>query len=234
MTMLTPQLTDRKEAGLLLARRLRSLSACPNTLIMALARGGVEVGWMMSQKLQLPLEVFLARKLGFPGNREYAIGAVTETGLTWLHPNIFSFAGRRGVPYQHYLDEELDRQRQEIQRQLILYRQGIPLPSLKEYTVILVDDGIATGATFLASLQSLRTLSVKTIVGAIPVAAPDTIEHIRPFVDRLEILNRPDPFISVGTYYQDFPQLTDAQILNFLNKAPRLVTEHRQPTINQL
>ena len=184
----------------------------------------------MSRALHLPLEIFLARKLGFPGNPEYAIGAVTETGFTQLHPDLFSYAGRRGVPYQRYLDEELARQRQEIQRQQTVYRQGRTLPVLDEYTVILVDDGIATGATFLTSIQSLRALPVKKIIGAIPVAPRETIDQIRPMVEQLEVLYIPDPFVAVESYYQEFPQLTDEQVLGFLKTANRPLLTHRQPT----
>ena len=212
MMVLTPQLTDRKEAGLFLATRLQSMADQPCTIILALARGGIEVGWMMSRALHLPLKIFLARKLRFPGNPEYAIGAITETGETWLHPDIFPDSTEQSIPYHRYLDEELALQRAEIHRQRRVYRQERTLPELLNHTVILVDDGIATGSTFMASIASLRALAVGKIIGAIPVAPREAIHHIHPLVDHLVVLHTPDPFISVGTYYREFPQLKDEQI----------------------
>ncbi len=228
MTLLPPQLTDRKEAGLFLATRLQAVADQPHTIILALARGGIEVGWMMSRSLHLPLEIFLARKLRFPGNPEYAIGAITETGFTWLHPDIFPDPKQQSIPYRRYLDEELTHQRTEIDRQRSVYRQGNTLPELHHHTIILVDDGIATGATFMASIASLRELGVRTIIGAIPVAPQEAIHQIGPLVDHLVVLHSLDPFIAVGAYYREFPQLTDEQIRGFLS------TRHELPKTPEL
>ena len=224
MSTLTQPLTDRKEAGFLLATRLQRFKNHPSTLVLALPRGGVEVGAILSIQLNLPLDVFLSRKLGFPNDPECAMGAVTETGLTWLNPEIFSHDSRDGITYQHYLNHEILRQKEEIERQQTFYRKGKKLRPLDDYTVILVDDGIATGSTFIASLHSLRTFRIKRLIAAIPVAPHETISHIRTLVDDLEILDMPEPFVTVGSSYQYFSQVQDQQVLNYLRTANERLT----------
>ncbi len=214
-----PSLTDRKEAGRLLAKRLSGLSNHPNTLVVAIPRGGIEIGWVVSRALQLPLTIFLSRKLEFPGNPEYAIGGITETGYIWLHPDIPLITQGRRIPYQRYLDEEIARQRQEIRRQHTVYRHGTPLPALRDRTVILVDDGVATGATYLAALHSLYSLGASTIISAIPVAPQKTLTLIRPLVHQLEVLETPDPFVAVGAYYEHFPPVSDQEIMKCIPTA---------------
>jgi predicted phosphoribosyltransferase len=224
MSTVTQPLTDRKEAGLLLATRLQRLKNHPKTLVLALPRGGVEVGVIVSLQLNLPIDVFLTGKLGFPNDPECAMGAVTETGLTWLNPELCSQDSRNSITSQQYLDHEILRQQEEIERQQALYRKGKKLRPLDNYTVILVDDGIATGSTFIASLHSLRSLQIKRLIAAIPVAPHETIRHIRTLVDDLEILDMPEPFVAVGSYYQYFSQVEDQQVLNYLRTANERLT----------
>ena len=224
MNTATQPLTDRKEAGLLLAARLQRFKNHPRTLVLALPRGGVEVGAILSIQLNLPLDVFLTRKLGFPNDPEFAMGAVTETGLTWLNPELFSHDSRKRITYQQYLDREILRQQEEIERQQALYRKGKKLRPLDDYTIILVDDGIATGSTFIASLHSLRPFRIKRLIAAIPVAPHETINHIRTLVDELEVLDMPEPFVSVGRSYQYFSQVEDQQVLNYLRTANERLT----------
>jgi predicted phosphoribosyltransferase len=224
MSTATQPLTDRKEAGFLLATRLQRFKNYPSTLVLALPRGGIEVGAILSIQLNLPLDVFLTRKLGFPNDPECGMGAVTETGLTWLNPEIFSHDSRDGITYQHYLDHEILRQKEEIERQQTLYRKGKKLRPLDDYTVILVDDGIATGSTFIAALHSLRTFRIKRLIAAIPVAPRETINHIRTLVDDLEVLDMPEPFVAVGSSYQYFSQVEDQQVLNYLRTANERLT----------
>ena len=212
-------LKDRKEAGLLLATRLQRFQDNPQTLVLALPRGGVEVGFMMSTQLGLPLEVFLTRKLGYPGNPEYAMGAITETEYTWFNPDVFEMGKHREVGFKNFLEEEITRQQREIERQRDLYRQGAKLRPLDQYTVILVDDGIATGSTFIASVHSLRSLGIHRLIGGIPVGPAETINHIRTLVDHLEILHLPVPFVAVGTHYQHFPHVEDQLVLQLLRTA---------------
>jgi len=219
MNTVTQPLTDRKEAGLLLAIRLQRFTNQPQTVVLALPRGGVEVGAILSIQLHLPLDIFLTRKLGFPNDPECAMGAVTETGFTWLYPELFSHNSQQGLTYQHYVDQETLRQQEEIERQKALYRIGKPLMPLDDYTVILVDDGVATGSTFIASLHSLRTLGIARLIAAIPVGPHETINHIRTLVDDLEVLDMPDPFVAVSRCYQYFSQVEDQQVLNYLRTA---------------
>jgi len=179
---------------------------------------------MMSTHLGLPLDVFLTRKLGYPGNPEYAMGAVTETGYTWFNPAVFEMDKHREVGFKNFLEEEITRQQREIERQRGLYRQGAKLRPLEAFTVILVDDGIATGSTFIASVYSLRSLGIHRLIGGIPVGGipvgpAETINHIRTLVDHLEVLHMPVPFIAVGVHYHHFPQVEDQQVLQLLKTA---------------
>jgi predicted phosphoribosyltransferase len=224
MSTVTQPLTDRKEAGLLLANRLERFKNQPCTLVLALPRGGVEVGAILSIQLNMPLDVFLSRKLGFPNDPECAMGAVTETGLTWLNPELFSHDSWNRITYQHYLDHEILRQQEEIERQQAIYRKGKKLRRLGNFTVILVDDGIATGSTFIAAIQSLRRFRIKRLIAAIPVAPRETINQIRTLVDDLEVLDMPKPFVGVGSYYQYFSQVKDQQVLNYLRTANERLT----------
>ena len=224
MSTVIQPLTDRKEAGLLLATRLLRLKNHPCTLVLALPRGGVEVGAILSIQLNLPLDVFLSRKLRFPNDPECAMGAVTETGLTWLNPELFSNDSRARSTYQHYLDHEILRQQEVIERQQAIYRKGKKLRPLDDSTVILVDDGIATGSTFIAAIQSLRRFRIKRLIAAIPVAPRETINHIQTLVDNLEVLDMPEPFVGVGSSYQYFSQVKDQQVLNYLRTANERLT----------
>ena len=226
MSTQIPLLTDRKEAGFLLAARLQRFRDHPQTLVLALPRGGVEVGLMISTQLHLPLDVFLTRKLGYPGNPEYAMGAVTETGYTWLNPDVFEMDTHREVGFKTFLKGEITRQQREIERQRSVYRQGAKLRPLEKYTVILIDDGIATGATFIASIHSLRVLGVHRLIGGIPVGPAETINHIRTLVDHLEVLHMPAPFVAVGVHYQHFPQIEDHQVIQLLKTAQKQCVDH--------
>lgn len=224
-----PHLTDRKEAGLFLAARLQRFQDHARTLVLALPRGGVEVGFMMSSQLRLPLDVFLTRKLGYPGNPEYAMGAITETGLTWFNTDAFEafeMDRQQEGGFRNFLDEEIARQQREIKRQQILYRQGGTLRPLDGYTVILVDDGIATGSTFIASIHSLRSLGTSRLIGAIPLGPAETVDRIRTLIDHIEVLHMPDPFVAVGTHYEYFPQVEDHQVIQLLRTAQKHFSDH--------
>jgi putative phosphoribosyl transferase len=209
---------DREEAGRLLAERLQAYHADPSAIVLALPRGGVIVGYTISRALRAPLEVFLSRKLGAPDNPEYAIGAVTETGSIYYNPEAlrmmggFSTAGR-------YFDDIIQTQRDEIRRRQDLYRNGRPLPDLKDRTVLLVDDGIATGATFLAAAEALRGLQVKRLVAAIPVCPEETLRKITAAVDTLVVLSVPEPFTAVGNHYVNFQQVSDEDVVCRLAQA---------------
>ena len=224
-------LRNREEAGLLLAKRLGAYRDDPSGLILALPRGGVAVGYSVSLALRLPLDVFITRKLGAPDHPEYAIGAVTETGSLFLNPEARGILGAVSFSSED-LEKMIQAQQDEIPRRQVLYRQGRPLPVLTDRTVLLVDDGIATGATFLASVESLRGLGVKRLVAAIPVGPRDTLSRVREEVDELVALITPEPFFAVGNHYEDFTQVEDAGVIRYLAAAASALRGNNQPSYN--
>ena len=212
---------NREEAGRMLADELSHYRNDPTALILALPRGGVAVGYQLSLALHVPLDVFMTRKIGAPGNPEYAIGAVSETGSRYLNQEAVRAFGLS-------LDE-LDRlihvQEKEIARRKDLYRQGRPLPQLTGRTVLLVDDGIATGSTFLASALAIRSLQPRRLMGVIPVGPSSTIREVRLHMDELVILMTPDPFEAVGNFFADFTQVEDRDVIQHLNLAEKALLE---------
>jgi len=220
---------NREEAGLLLAKRLGAYRNDPNALILALPRGGVAVGYSLSVALRLPLDVFITRKLGAPDNPEYAIGAVTETGAVFPNPEARGVLDAVSFSSAD-LKKMIRAQQEQIARRQVLYRRGRPLPALTERTVLLVDDGIATGATFLASVESLRGLGVKRLVAAIPVGPRDTLSRVREEVDELVVLITPHPFFAVGNHYIDFAQVEDAEVIRYLDGAASALRGRNQPS----
>ena len=206
---------NREEAGRLLAARLTAYRDDPSALILALPRGGVAVGYQMSLELRLPLDVFLTRKVGAPENPEYAIGAISESGSVYLNRDAVAMCGVSKAE----LDRLLVAQREEIIRRQALYRKGRPLPSLTDRTILLVDDGIATGATFFASIEGIRDLKPRRVIGAIPVGPRETLREASRLVDDLVVLETPEPFFAVGNHFQDFAQLQDQDVIRYLNLA---------------
>jgi putative phosphoribosyl transferase len=217
---------NREEAGRILADKLTRYRNDPTVLILALPRGGVAVGYQLSLALHVPLDVFITRKIGAPGNPEYAIGAVAETGSRYLNQEAVSSFGLS----RHELDRLIHVQETEIARRKDLYRQGRPLPQLTGRTVFLVDDGIATGSTFLASALAIRNLQPRRLVGVIPVGPPSTIREVRSHVDELVILMTPDPFYAVGNFFTDFAQVEDRDVIQYLNLAEEAMLERTPPS----
>ena len=206
---------NREEAGRGLVERLIQYRDDPAAIIVALPRGGVAVGYQLSLGLHLPLDLFIARKLGAPDNPEYALGAVGETGTVYLNPEAMAAFHLSRSDIQ----TSIQMQQQEIARRQGLYRQGRQLPTLTDRIVILVDDGIATGSTFFASAQSIRQLKPRRLIGAIPVGPVEIIGEARPQVDELIVLATPDPFWAVGNHYIDFAQVSDHDVVEYLNLA---------------
>jgi putative phosphoribosyl transferase len=206
---------NREEAGHRLVDRLIQYRDDPAAIILALPRGGVAVGYQLSLGLHLPLDVFISHKLGAPDNPEYALGAVGETGRIYLNHDTAATYGLS----QADLEKLVQAQQQEITRRQDLYRQGRPLPMLTNRIVILVDDGIATGSTFFAAIQSIRHLNPRRLIGAIPVGPMETIREVCMQVDELIVLVTPDRFWAVGEHYIDFAQVTDHKVVEYLNLA---------------
>lgn len=212
---------NREEAGRLLADKLNQYRNDPTGLILALPRGGVAVGYQLSLALHLPLDVFMTRKIGAPGNPEYAIGAVVETGSYSLSQEAVNSFGLS----QYELNRLIHLQEKEITRRKDLYRQGRPFPQLTGRTVFLVDDGIATGSTFMASAVAIRSLQPRRLIGVIPVGPPSTICEIRSYVNELVILMTPDPFYAVGNFFIDFTQVEDHNVIQYLNMAEEAILD---------
>ncbi|MBI5854152.1 MAG: phosphoribosyltransferase, partial [Nitrospirae bacterium] len=191
---------DRHAAGKRLAQRLLHYKGAKDTIVIALPRGGAVVGYDISLALRLPLDVLITRKLGTPSNPELAMGALAETG--YLHMNSDVIRQYRVSKVQ--IDEETLCQKSEINRRIQRYREGRALPSLKGRTVILVDDGIATGATFFASLGALLKAETARTVAAVPVAPPRVLAELKSLVDEVVALHTPEWFFGIGQFYEQF------------------------------
>lgn len=221
---------NREEAGARLAEHLKDYRGDPSALILALPRGGVVVGYRLSLALGVPLDVLITRKIGAPGNPEYALGALCETGgLYWNQEALALFSLG---PQDR--DEAVHIAKEEIARRVTLYRRGRPLTSVADKTVILVDDGIATGATFLASIAAVRQLQPQSLIGAIPVGPRETIREVAREVDQLIVLLAPEPFYAVGNFYADFAQVEDRDVLRYLESANDALAANRGNPPNAL
>ena len=206
---------DREEAGRLLAAKLEPYRNDPCGLILALPRGGVAVAYELSRTLHFPLDVFITRKLSTPDDPEYAIGALSETGAVYLNPDAVE-----AFHLSHAdLNSLLGSAREEISRRRERYRNGMPLAAVTGKTVILVDDGMATGATFFATIEAITELSPRRLIGCVPVAPLDNVGPARSRVDEFIALATPEPFIAVGHHYQCFTQVNDDEVLEYLNAA---------------
>jgi predicted phosphoribosyltransferase len=203
---------DRREAGRVLAEHLKFYANQPNLLVLALPRGGVPVGYEVALALQAPLDVFLVRKLGVPGHEELAMGALATGGVRVLNDDVVeSLAISEDV-----IEAEATQQLAELSRREHLYRGGLPAPDVGGRTVILVDDGLATGATMRAAIRALRQQQPPRVVVAVPTAAPDTAEALRSEADEVICAITPEPFFAVGHWYDDFTQTTDEEVRQLL------------------
>lgn len=198
---------DRAEAGRLLAEALRG-KVGPGAVVLGVPRGGVVVAAEVARALGLPLDVLVVRKIGAPGNPEYAVGAVDEEGHV--------VGGTSGVASDAYLQEAAREGREEIARRLRVYRQGRGSLEVSGKEVVLVDDGIATGMTLLSAVDSLRRRGASRILVAAPVAAADAAALLRGKADELVTLEVPPDFYAVGQFYREFGQTTDAEVISLL------------------
>lgn len=215
---------DRGEAGELLARQLHEYARQPDAIVLALPRGGVPVGFEIAVKLNLPLDVFVVRKLGVPGQRELAMGAIASGGVRVLNEDVL-----RAMPFAAATVADITAEEtRELERRERDYRDGRPAPEVNGQTVILVDDGLATGATMLAAIAALRQKEPAKIIVAVPVCPPDTLEEIKRVADETVILFAPDWFRGVGQFYDDFAQLSDEHVRVLLARA----TEQNEEAVN--
>ena len=210
---------DREEAAWMLVERLRANGLCgprrgatDRLLVLAIPRGGVEIGAVLARGLNAELDVVLSRKLRAPHQPELALGAVSETGEVYLN----HFATALSEAGDAYLAAERQRQLAEIARRRDLYRAVRPQAPVAGRTVIVTDDGIATGATMIAALRTVRAAGAKWVVVAVPVAAPERLPAIRPLCDRLLCLEEPLAFWAIGQFYREFPQVEDERVVELL------------------
>lgn len=206
---------NRQEAGRVLAELLRPYAGQPGVIVLALPRGGVPIGYEVAHALHAPLDVFLVRKLGVPGHEELAMGALASGGVRVLNPEV--------IHLLHLPPEVIERvtaeEQQELERRQQVYRPGRPPPQVQGRTVILVDDGLATGSTMRAAVAALRRLGPRRIIVAVPVGAAETCAELRREVDELICPYTPEPFRAVGLWYEDFSQISDEEVRALLAQA---------------
>jgi putative phosphoribosyl transferase len=208
---------DRTEAGQLLAERLRSYEQHRDAIVLALPRGGVPVGFEIANSLGLPLDVFVVRKLGVPGQRELAMGAIASGGIRVLNEDVLRAMPNAAATVAAVTTEEA----QEVERRERDYRQNRVAPELGGRVVILVDDGLATGATMLAAITALRRKDPAEIDVAVPVCPPETLAEIQRAADETVILFAPDWFRGVGQFYENFEQVSDETVRVLLERAAK-------------
>lgn len=206
---------DRNEAGRKLADALISYANKPNLLVLGLPRGGVPVAYAVAEKLHAPLDVFLVRKLGVPGYEELAMGALAWGDVTVFNEEIVSSIHIS----QNAIKSAIARESEELKRRNTEYRGNKPFPKITGKTIILIDDGLATGATMKAAVTAIQQLHPEKLVVAIPVAAVDSYQTIKQMVDEIVCLETPEPFYAVGAWYSDFSQTTDGEVITLLKQA---------------
>jgi len=203
---------DRTDAGRQLAAKLKEVIDTSNAIVLALPRGGVPVAFEVARALHVPLDIFLVRKLGVPGREELAMGAIASGGVRVINDDVVR---ELGIP-SRWIDIAAADESAELRRRELAYRDSRPAPDVRDKTVVLVDDGLATGATMRAAVAALRKMEPDRIVVAVPVGAPDTCHELRAQADDIVCLKQPDPFYAVGSWYQDFEQTTDEEVRELL------------------
>lgn len=206
---------NRAEAGRMLAENLLAYAGRTDVLVLALPRGGVPVAFEVSRALGAPLDVCAVRKLGVPGHEELAMGAIAAGGVCVLNDDVVR---AQRIP-DRVIEDVAERERQELRRRERAYRGGREAPDVRGRTVILVDDGLATGSTMRAAVAALRRLGPDRIVVAVPTAAPATCEELRREADDCVCGITPEPFHAVGLWYEDFSQTTDDEVRDLLERA---------------
>ena len=206
---------DRREAGVVLAAELKRYRGRSDVVVLALPRGGVPVGYEVARAVDAPLDVFVVRKLGAPGHRELAMGAIASGGVRVLNRDVISWYGISPAAIEETAREELA----ELERRERAYRDGRGALDIKGKIVMLVDDGLATGSTMKAAVQAIRQRGPASIVVAVPVGAPQTCSELQELADEVVCARAPDDFAAVGQWYADFSQTEDAEVRELLREA---------------
>ena len=205
---------DRRDAGKKLAQKFLVYSGRRDAVLLALPRGGVPVAYEVSLALQVPLDIFIVRKLGWPGHEEMAIGAIASGGVKVLNEDIVRYLN---IP-NDLIKAVAQRELQELERRSRAYRGNRPSLELKDRTVIIIDDGLATGASMRAAILGVRAHSPVAIIVAVPTAAQETCEALEPEVDQIICATTPEPFYGVSRWYEDFSQTTDEEVRRLLQE----------------
>ena len=201
---------DRQQAGKLLAKKLQKYKG-KDTIILAIPRGGLVIGFELAKALNAPLDILVTKKIGYPGDPEYAIGAVG--------PNDTVIVTEREGIEKSYIDEQVKKITAAIHEKYKKYKGKVEIPQLKGKTVIIADDGIATGSTMVISIEIVKQQKPKKVVIAIPVGPPETIDKLNKQVDEVICLEQPEVFFAIGEFYEYFPQVEDEEAIKYLKEA---------------
>ncbi|MBD2299117.1 phosphoribosyltransferase [Nostoc sp. FACHB-87] len=211
---MTSKFRDRSDAGKMLAKKLTAYTNHPDLLVLGLPRGGVPVAYEIATSLNAPLDICLVRKLGVPGHEELAMGAIAAGGVRVLNYDVINNLAIDSTTIDKVATQEL----WELQRRDRAYRGERPLPDIKNRTVILVDDGIATGSTMLAAIAVVKQQQPQRLIVAVPIAAPTTCQQLQAEVDEIVCLVMPESLYAIGLWYEDFSQTTDVEVQHLLAK----------------
>lgn len=222
--MLSPIFRDRSEAGRRLADALGDYAGRGDLMVLGLPRGGLPVAYEVARALRAPLDVFVVRKLGVPGHEELAMGAIASGGVRVLNEDVVQMLGIS----PQVIERVTARERQELERRERLYRGDLPSLEVEERHVILIDDGLATGATMRAAVAAARQKGPSGITVAVPAAASEACAALEPEVERVVCLATPEPFVAIGVWYADFCQLSDAEVRQLLTSAEGWLSSERQ------
>ncbi len=209
---------DRRDAGQQLAAKLAAYKQRTDAIVLGIPRGGIVVADEIARALHAPLDVFITRKIGAPFNHELALGAVASDGTLFLDQELVH---QLHIP-QRLVERAREKQLREIQRRVEMYRRDKPPLALENKIVILVDDGIATGATTFAALRALKTKNPARVILAVPIAPRQVVPLLRGECDEVVLLDTPEPFVAVGYFYRDFAQVTDKQVVEILEGAQKM------------